>query len=76
MKVRLSSITPNPRLRSRDICDYLSKVLLNKKLCLFARTVRMQTDDVPEIELYPNEYSKRSISSEFIERNYYQRSKH
>lgn len=73
MIVRFSNITPNPRLRSRDICDYLSKVLLNKKLSLFARTVRMQTNEVPEIKLYPNEYSKRSICSDFIGQNFYKR---
>lgn len=75
MKVRLSKITPNPRLRAQDLCDQLSHTFLDKKICLFARIVQVQNDDVPEINLYENEQSKRSICKEFIAKKFYKKLK-
>lgn len=68
IKVRFSNIIPNPRTRPHDVCQQLSKALLNKNLCLFARIVGVHNDAVPEIKLY---YDEKCIYAELIEQKLY-----
>ncbi|XP_055313250.1 uncharacterized protein LOC129574801 [Sitodiplosis mosellana] len=75
MKVRFSEMMSHPRLRSQDLCHQLSKALLDKKLCLFVRIVRVHSDEVPEIKLNLNEHSKKSICTELVDQKYYKQLK-
>lgn len=68
IKVRFSEIIPYPRMRPLDLCQRLSKALLDKNLCLFAKIVGVYNDAVPVIKLY---YDEKCIYLELIEQKLY-----
>lgn len=68
IKVRFSKMMPHPRIRPQDLSKELSKALLNKNLCLFAKIVGVSNDAVPEIKLY---YDEKCIYPDWIEQRWY-----
>lgn len=72
-KVHLSQIKANKHFRSPDICNELSKVILN--VDLFAKFVGVRNDGMPDIKLYSSHHSKHCIYEQLIGKKFYQKIK-
>lgn len=72
-KVYLSKIAPNKRLREGDVCDALSKIVLD--LDLSVAIVGYHFCNTPLIKLYVSDNSKYTIYDELIRKNFYKKLK-
>lgn len=72
IKVRLSKIMPNERLRARDVCDQLSSVLLlDKQFPLFLKFTRVSDDGLSEVKLYEAEDFRHTVYADLVKSNFY-----
>lgn len=74
VKVYLSKIKPNKRMRSQDVCNELMTFLLDeKRSTLCAKVERVWHDGNAEVKLYmPNDLNK-SIFTELVSRKFYKK---
>lgn len=72
IKVRLSKIVPNERLRERDVRDQLSNVLLeDKQFPLFSKFMSVSDDGLPEVKLYEAKGDRHTIYTHLVKSNFY-----
>lgn len=72
VKVCLSRLMPNPRLRHHDVCNFLSTLLLDSNVSLCAKVIGRQENGTLDIRLFNTDTGK-CIYTDLTKRKFYKK---